>query len=84
MVQPLMGLVTGKGKVSELTPDSTGAGGGNPQPPPLVRRAAGGPGGGGDPDDQGESGRKPNESKKGRVDERLAPQPEADAEDGDD
>jgi len=36
------------------------------------------------PDDQGESGRKPNESKKGRLDERLAPQPEADAEDGDD
>ena len=51
-VETLMGLVKGKGKVSDPTPAASGAGGGNPAPPPQ-RKAAGAPGGGGDPDEEG-------------------------------
>jgi len=85
MVQTLMEQIKGKGKASEPTPEEAGAGGGNP-PPLRRRRAAGAPGGDGegDSDDEGEGyGRKPDESKKGRRDERPAPQPENnnDAED---
>jgi len=79
MVQTLMGQVKGKGKVSEPTPEASGADGGRPPPPPPRHGAAGAPGGGGggDPDDDGEgSGRKPDEGRKGRRDERPAPQPE--------
>jgi len=34
MVQTLMGQVKGKGKVSDRTPEASGAGGGNPPPRP--------------------------------------------------
>jgi len=78
LVEQLMGQVKGKGKVSDPTPEASGAGGGRPPPPP--RHGAAGPpggGGGGDPDDDGKgSGRKPDERRKGRRDERPAPQPE--------
>jgi len=83
MVQTLMGQVKGKGKVSDPTPEASGAGGGRPPPPPR-HGAAGAPGGGGggDPNDEGEwSGRKSDKSRKRRRDERPAPQPE---ENGDD
>jgi len=76
LVEHLMGQVKGKGKASDPTPEASGAGGGNPPPPPQ-RKAAGAPGGGarGDSDDEGEgSERKPDESRKGRRDERPAPQ----------
>jgi len=79
MVQTLMGQVKGKGKVSDPTPEAAGPGGG--RPPAPRHGAAGAPGGGegGDPDDDGEgSGRKPDETRKGRRDERPAPQPEED------
>jgi len=80
MVQALMGQIKGKGNVSDPMPEASGVGGGNP--PLLVRgRAAGAPGGGGggDSDDEGEGcGRKPEESRKGRWDERPAPQPDND------
>jgi len=78
LVEQLMGQVKGKGKVSDPTPEASRAGGGRPPPPPR-HGAAGAPdgGGGGDPDDDGEgSGRKPDERRKGRRDERRAPQPE--------
>jgi len=78
LVEQLMGQVKGEGKVSDLTPEVSGAGGGRPPPPPRhgATGALGG-GGGGDPDDEGEgSRRKPDESRKGRRDERPAPQPE--------
>jgi len=78
MVETLMGQVKGKGKASDRTPEASGAGGVNPQPPPR-RKTAGAPGGGGDPDDDGEGcGRKPDETRKGRRDERPVPQPEGD------
>ena len=73
-----MGQVKGKGKVSDPTLEASGAGGGRPPPPPRHGEAgtAGG-GGGGDPDDDGEgSGRKPDERRTGRRDERPARQPE--------
>jgi len=77
MVQTLMGQVKGKGKVSDPTPEASGAGGGKPPPPRHGAAGAPGGGGGGDPDDEGEgSGRKPDENRKGRRDERPAPQPE--------
>jgi len=77
MVQTLMGQVKGKGKVSDPTPEASGAGGGRPPPPRHGAAGAAGSGGGGDPDDDGEeSGRKPDERRKGRLDERPAPQPE--------
>jgi len=78
LVEQLMGQVKGKGKVSDRTPEASGAGGGRPPPPPR-HGAAGAPGGGGggDPDDDGEgSGRKPDERRNGRRDKRPAPQPE--------
>jgi len=70
--------VKGKGKASDPTPEALGGGRGNPPGAPR-EQAAGAPGGGGggDSDDEGKgSGRKPNESRKGRRDERLAHQPE--------
>jgi len=81
LVEQLLGQVKGKGKVSDPTPDPSGAGGGRPSPPPARYGAAGaqGGGGGGDPDDEGEaSGRTPDKRRKGRWDERPAPQPEED------
>jgi len=61
--------------VSDPRPEASGAGGG--RPPPQPRGAAGTRGGGGDHDDEEEgSGRKPDDSRKGRRDERPAPQPE--------
>jgi len=83
LVEQLMGQVKGKDKVSDTTPEASGAGGGRP-PPPLRHGAAGAPGGGrgGDPDDDGEgTGRKPDQRRKGRRDERPAPQPEEDGYD---
>jgi len=80
LVEQLMGYVKGNRKVSDPTPEASGAGGGRPPPPPG-HRAAGAPGGGGvgNPDDDEEgSGRKPDESRKGRWDERPAPQPQED------
>jgi len=55
LVEQLMGHVKGKGKVSDPTPEPSGAGGGRPPPPPRhgVAGAPGG-GGGGYPDDHGE------------------------------
>jgi len=79
LVEQLMGQVKGKDKVSDPTPEASGAGGG--RPPPPRHGAAGAPcgGAGGDPDHEGEgSGRKPHESRKGRRGERPAPQPEED------
>jgi len=76
--QTLMGQVKGKGKGLALTPEASGAGGRNPQPPPR-RGVAGARGGGGDPDDDRDSsGRRPDESRKGTLDERPVPQPEDD------
>jgi len=72
LVEQLLGQVKGKDKVSDPTPEASGAGGGRPPPPPPRHGAVGAPGGGGggDPDDEGEgSGRKPDESGKGRRDE---------------
>jgi len=80
LVEQLLGQVKGKDKLSDPTPEASGAGGGRPPRPPR-HGAAGAPvgGGGGDPDDEGEgSGRKPDESRKGRRGERSAPQPEED------
>jgi len=77
LVEQLMGQVKGKGKVSDPTSEASGAGGG--RPPPPRHGAAGSPGGGWgqDPeDDEERSGRKPDENRKGRRDERPAPQPE--------
>jgi len=73
LVEQLMGQVKGKGKTSDPTPEPSGAGGRNPPPPPRGG-AAEAPGGGGDPDDdEGEGfGRKPDEGRKGRRDERPA------------
>jgi len=77
-VEQLMGQVKGKGKTSDPTPEALGAGGRNPRPH-LGGEAAGAPPSGGDPDDEGAPfGRKPDESRKGRRDERPAPQPEDD------
>jgi len=62
LVEQLWRQVKGKGKVSDPTPETSGAGGGRPPPPPR-HGAAGAPGGGGggDPDEDGEgSGRKPD------------------------
>jgi len=78
LVEQLMGQVKGKGKTSDPTPGVSGAGGRHPPPPPRGG-AAGAPGGGVDPDDEGEGfGRKPDESRKGRQDERPASQPAED------
>jgi len=81
MVQTLMGQVKGRGKGSDLTPEASGAEARIPAPQ-LTRRAAVAPGGGGDPDDDegGGTGKKPDESRKGRRDERPAPQPESDCD----
>jgi len=71
LVEQLMGQVKGKGKVSDPTPEVSGAGGARPPPAPRhgATGALGG-GGGGDPDDEGAgSGRKPDESRKRRRDE---------------
>jgi len=79
LVEQLMWQVKGKGKVSDRTRQASGAGGG--RPPPLGHGATGPPGGGGggDPQDEGEgSGRERDETRKGRWDERPAPQPEED------
>jgi len=79
MVQTLMRQVKGKSKVSDPTPEAAGAGGGKPPPPRHGAAGAPGGGGGGGPDDEAEgSGRKPDESRKGRWGERAAPQPEED------
>jgi len=80
LVEQLLGQVKGKGKVLDPTPDASGAGRGRaPPPPPQGATGAPGGGGGGDPDDEGEwSGRKLDESRKGRRDGRPAPQPEED------
>jgi len=79
MVQALMRQVKGKGKVSDLTPEASGAGGGRPPPSRDGAARAPGDGGGGDPYEDGEgSGRKPDESRRGRRSERLAPHPEKD------
>jgi len=78
LVEQLLGQAKGKGKVSDPTPEASGVGGGRPPPPPR-HGAAGAPGGGGggDPYDDGEgSGWKPDKRRKGRRDERRAPQPE--------
>jgi len=78
MVHAWIGQVRGEVKASDPTPEATGAGGRN-APPLARRRAPGAPAGGGDPNDEGEgSGRKPDESRKGRRDEKRAPQPEDD------
>jgi len=61
LMEQLMGQVKGKGKVSDPTPEASGAGGRRPAPPRHVAAGAPGGGGGGDPDDDGEgSGRKPD------------------------
>jgi len=79
MLQTLMGQVKGKGKVSDPTQETSGAGGGRPPPPQHGAGGAPDGGGGGDPDDEGEgSGRKPDESRKGKRGERPAPQPQQD------
>jgi len=80
LVEQLMGQVKGNGKVSDPTPEASGAGGGSPPPPPR-HGVTGAPGGGvgGVPDAEGEgSGRKPDQSRKRRWDKRPAPQPEDD------
>jgi len=77
LVEQLLGQVKGKSKVSDPTPDASGAGGGRPPPPRHRVTGAPGGGGGGDPNDDGEgSSRKPDERRKGRRDERPGPQPE--------
>jgi len=75
VVEQFMGQVKGKDKVSDPTPEASGAGGGRPPPPPRHGPAgAPGGGGGGERDNEGEgSGRKPDESRKGRRGERPAP-----------
>jgi len=81
LVAHLLGQVKGQGKVSDPTPEASGAGGGRPPPPPPRQGVTGAPGGGGggDPDEEGEgSGRKPEESRKGRRDGRPAHKPEED------
>jgi len=84
MVETWIGQVKGKGKVSDPTPEASGARGGNPSPP-LQRKAAGAPGAGGDPDDEGSgSGTEPDESRKGSMEERPAPHPEEDDYDAED
>jgi len=50
LVEQLLGQVKGKGKVSDPTPEASGAGGGGPPRQPQ-HGAAQAPGGGGDPDD---------------------------------
>ena len=78
LVEQLMGQVKGKGKTWDPTPEASGAGRRNPLPLPQGG-AAGALGGGGDPDDVGAGfGRKRDESRKGRLDKRPAPQPEED------
>ena len=80
LVELWLGQVKGKGEVSDPTPDASGAGGGKPPPPRHGAAGAPGGGGGGDPDDKKEgSGWKPYESRKGRRDQRPAPQPEEDS-----
>jgi len=82
LVEQLLRQGKGKGKVSDPTPEASGAGGGRPPPPRQEATGAPGGGGGGDPDDEGEgSGRKLDEGRKGRRDERAAPQPEEDGYD---
>jgi len=82
LVEQLLGQVKGKGNVADTTPEGSGAGGGSPPPPRHGAAGAPGGGGGGDPDDEGEgSGRKPDENRKGRRDERPAPQPREDGYD---
>jgi len=82
LVELLLGQVKGKANVSDPTPEASGAGGGSPPPPRQGGTGAPGGEGGGDPDDEGEgSGRKQDENRKGRLDERPAPQPEEDAYD---
>jgi len=82
MVETLIGQVKAKGKVSDPTPEASGTGGG--RPPPQRHEAGGAPGRGRDPDDDGEGSEwKSDEGRKGRQDERPAPDPEDtyDAED---
>ena len=75
-----MERVKGKGKASDLTPEALGAGGGNPRPPGR-RRATRGSRRRRRPDDEEEgSGQKPDESRKGKRDERPTPQGEGDYE----
>ena len=83
LVEQLLGQVKGKGKVSDPTPEASGAGGGRPpRPPRHGATGAPGGGGGGDPDDDGEgSGRKPDKRREGRPDERPAPQLEENDDD---
>jgi len=79
LVEQLLGQVKGKGKVSDPTPEAAGAGGRRPPPPRQGATGAPGGGGGGDPDDEGGGcGTKPDENRKGRWNERPAPQPEED------
>jgi len=76
LVAHLLGQVKGQGKVSDPTPEASGGDGGRPPPPPPRQGVTGAPGGGGegDPDDEGQgSGRKPDESRKGRQHGRPAP-----------
>jgi len=76
LVKQLTGQVKGQWKVSDRTPEASGAGGGNP-PGPQTRGKEGAPGGESDVEDEGEvSGRKTGESRKGRSDDRLTLQPE--------
>jgi len=80
LVEQWMGQVKGEGKVSDPTPEASGAGGGRP-PPPARHGAAGASGGGvgENPDDEGEgSGRKPGENRKRKGGERPPPQPAED------
>ena len=77
MGQTLMGQVKGKGKLSDPTPEASGAGGGRPPAPRHGAAGAAGGGGGGDQDDDREgSGTKPDERRKGRWGKRPAPRPE--------
>ena len=48
LVEQLLGQVKGKGKVSDTTPEASGAGGGRPPPPRQGGTGAPGEGGGGD------------------------------------
>jgi len=78
LVEQLIGQVKGKGKVSDPTPEASGASGGRRPPPPRhgAAGASGGGGGGDSNDDREGSGRKADERRKGRREERPAPQPE--------